>query len=372
MIELLNQFIQNLRDLGLEKVLRRYYSVYRAEVMENEDPEKRGRIRVKCASLFGEATIEQWAVPRNFTGAAPGRGFFYPPEVGDFVYVEFEGGDTRYPIYSGGWFGVTGAEGAEEDEIPSEFVSEGDAPVIRGFKNKFGHTVILDETEGKETLTVRTPVAGSTPEEFKGHEIVMSSTPDQEMITLSSAAGHLVIMDDTKEKEGVYFIHKSGAQVQMDAKGSVKIISADGSYLAMDAEKGSLTASSKFGSLITMGEKIALADSTGKSLLTLDEKSLQVVTAGDAIIQSNTATMKTGSFVIDTVVAKASFGNGKVALGTPTSEIFDLLGQTVDAILNDPAPYMTGTGPTSPLIGASKAQLTIVKSLIAAVKGSIS
>lgn len=84
---MLNNLIENIRRYGLEKVFQRYYSIYRAEVVKNNDEEKRGRITVKVPSLFADSELSAWAEPRDYRGSGKGYGEFMPPNIGDFVFV---------------------------------------------------------------------------------------------------------------------------------------------------------------------------------------------------------------------------------------------------------------------------------------------
>lgn len=54
--------------------------------MENNDPQKLGRIKVYVQAAYGTSSIAElpWAYPKF---AKPGD--FYVPEIGEAVYVEF-------------------------------------------------------------------------------------------------------------------------------------------------------------------------------------------------------------------------------------------------------------------------------------------
>lgn len=101
-------FIKTIQSFGMEW-FRRYYSLYRAEVMDNDDPQNRGRIRVMVPFISQEA-LDEWAIPVTPYGGNK-YGTFFPPEKGDYVWVMFENGDMNYPIYVGGWW----AEGETPD-----------------------------------------------------------------------------------------------------------------------------------------------------------------------------------------------------------------------------------------------------------------
>lgn len=72
---------------------------YRGKVVNNEDPERRGRLRVQLPNVMGLEELK-WALPCvPFAGAQ--MGFYAIPPVGANVWVEFEGGDIDHPIWSG-------------------------------------------------------------------------------------------------------------------------------------------------------------------------------------------------------------------------------------------------------------------------------
>jgi hypothetical protein len=85
-----------------------YFGKYRGKVIDPNDPLRLGRI-IALVPAISETPLS-WALP-----AAPyagrGVGFFALPPVGAHVWIEFEGGDANYPIWSGCfWF---------EDEAPA-------------------------------------------------------------------------------------------------------------------------------------------------------------------------------------------------------------------------------------------------------------
>lgn len=81
-----------------------FLSKYRGTVENNIDPMQLGRIQVSVPSVLGEGRMS-WAMP-CVPYAGSGVGFFAIPPVGANVWVEFEGGDLDYPIWSGCFWGV--------------------------------------------------------------------------------------------------------------------------------------------------------------------------------------------------------------------------------------------------------------------------
>jgi uncharacterized protein involved in type VI secretion and phage assembly len=83
---------------------RQFFGKYRGSVANNIDPQMMGRIQVSVPAVLGEGSLS-WAMPCA-PYAGPGVGFFAIPPNGARVWVEFEGGDPDYPIWSGGFWGL--------------------------------------------------------------------------------------------------------------------------------------------------------------------------------------------------------------------------------------------------------------------------
>ena len=81
-----------------------YFGKYRGKVENNIDPMLLGRVQVSAPAVLGEGKLS-WAMP-CLPYAGSGVGLFVVPPVGANVWVEFEGGDTDYPIWSGCFWGV--------------------------------------------------------------------------------------------------------------------------------------------------------------------------------------------------------------------------------------------------------------------------
>jgi Type VI secretion system/phage-baseplate injector OB domain len=81
-----------------------FYGKYRGKVENNIDPMQMGRVQVSVPAVLGEGTLS-WAMP-CVPYAGPGVGFFAVPPNGANVWVEFEGGDTDFPIWTGCFWGT--------------------------------------------------------------------------------------------------------------------------------------------------------------------------------------------------------------------------------------------------------------------------
>ncbi|MEP6762799.1 MAG: phage baseplate assembly protein V [Gemmatimonadaceae bacterium] len=81
----------------------KYYGKYRGMVLNNIDPMQMGRIMVQVPDVLGPLP-SSWAMP-CFPVTGKQMGFWSIPQIGTGVWVEFEGGNPDYPIWSGAWYG---------------------------------------------------------------------------------------------------------------------------------------------------------------------------------------------------------------------------------------------------------------------------
>lgn len=137
-----DQVLAECFDNGLENGLRRFYSAYAAEVVDNRDPEESGRIMARITDL-GEQEATDWIRPL-FQKAGKDRGSFNPPDVGDMVRVLFHHGDASCPVaYLPGWY--------RKGDRPAEFRhSDEHRPLVRGEISRIGHSLIWSEEDGEE------------------------------------------------------------------------------------------------------------------------------------------------------------------------------------------------------------------------------
>jgi Type VI secretion system/phage-baseplate injector OB domain len=81
----------------------RYYGKYRGTVINNIDPMRLGRIQVQVPDVHG-VVPSTWAMPCVVSSGIQ-NGMLWVPMIGAGVWVEFEQGNSDYPIWVGGWWG---------------------------------------------------------------------------------------------------------------------------------------------------------------------------------------------------------------------------------------------------------------------------
>lgn len=129
---------------------------YQAIVTKTDDPDKAGRIMVKCAGILGDedSDLPDWVRP------VMDWGWFYVPDIGEEVEIELttdsdidevrlqasvSDADVRWRNKRT-W--STDAEG--QTPVPDDFKSN--YGKRRGFSTPAGHVFLFDDTDGKTTV----------------------------------------------------------------------------------------------------------------------------------------------------------------------------------------------------------------------------
>jgi uncharacterized protein involved in type VI secretion and phage assembly len=157
---------------------QRYYGVVEAIVVENEGDDE-GRVKVKFP-WFDSSSITDWCrVSQLYAGG--GYGSVFVPEKDDEVLVAFVHGDMRFPIILGGLYNGV-------DKPPTARTDGRDQKIIR---TKHGHEVLLDDTQSKAAVRIK------------------------------SAAGHVLEMDD--QGKAIRITAAAGGSVTVTAEGDITL-----------------------------------------------------------------------------------------------------------------------------------------------------
>lgn len=120
--------------------MKQFFGKYRGKVTATKDPMHLGRIQVSVPAVLGEGR-SSWAMP-CVSYAGPNIGFFAIPPEGANIWVEFEGGDPDYPIWSGCFWG--------KDEIP---IKAEEPAKVQVFKTD-GIVITFSNQDKNKSLTV--------------------------------------------------------------------------------------------------------------------------------------------------------------------------------------------------------------------------
>ena len=141
----------------------RYYGKYRGIVSQVDA--STCRIKATVPSVFGDVE-SGWCLP-CVPYAGPQVGIAFLPEEGSGVWIEFEGGDVSYPVWTGCYW--------REGEVPS-----GVAANVKVIVTKASNQLVLDD--GQESITIT---------DNNGNSVTLDSTG----ITLSRGSQQVVVGD---------------------------------------------------------------------------------------------------------------------------------------------------------------------------------
>jgi len=282
----------------------RYFGKYRGLVKDNKDPLKLGRIQATVPAVFGMST--NWALPcAPYAGNQVG--FYTIPPIGAKVWIEFEGGDPTYPIWSGCFW--------QDQEVPTEVGTNADDPSqVKVFKTRVV-SMWVDDTDQKGQVDLKfvdptiqncptvTVVLNST-----GMTITVTGQDGTSTITITPASiqtnsvalGTTTSKDTTVTAQGG-IAAKASKDVTIEATGKITATAQDDASLAGNncsfKANNNLTASATNSATVS-GASATVQASTG---------SLTLSGAGGATLASTMTTKVSGATSLSLGGASISF-----------------------------------------------------------------
>jgi uncharacterized protein involved in type VI secretion and phage assembly len=123
----------------------RVYGVVSAVVTNNQDPDKRGRVRVRFPWLAAKDEGESWWARVATPMAGKEQGIYFLPEIEQEVLVAFEQGDIRFPYVVGALWNA--------DAPPPEDNGDGKNDK-REIVSRSGALIRFDDKDGSEKIEV--------------------------------------------------------------------------------------------------------------------------------------------------------------------------------------------------------------------------
>ena len=186
-----------------------------AQVTNNKDPQKLGRVKVKYP--WRENSPESDWVRVASLAAGKDRGTLWIPEVGDEVLVAFEKGNVDHPIVLGSlWNGV---------DVPPETNEDGknDTKLI---KTRSGHEVRFFDKPGEEKIEIKTKGGHSLLMDDKtgAAQVELKDSSGQNKITIKTVGNSLTIESGLSLKIKSQTIDiEAGATMNIKASGTLSI-----------------------------------------------------------------------------------------------------------------------------------------------------
>jgi uncharacterized protein involved in type VI secretion and phage assembly len=151
----------------------KYYGKYRGTVVQNVDPEQRGRIQVLVPDV-SNVVPSTWAtacVPL----AGKSMGTYLVPQMGSGVWIEYEQGDADFPIWTGCFWGLAA-------EVPPLAMAGNPLSPSIVLQTGLQHTIVLSDVPG--------PTGGIMLKSSTGAMILVNDVG----ITISNGKGATIVM----------------------------------------------------------------------------------------------------------------------------------------------------------------------------------
>jgi uncharacterized protein involved in type VI secretion and phage assembly len=163
-------------DLDSQRAAAPVYGVTLGIVTDIDDTKNLGRVKLRFPWLSNRVESAWARIATPWGGQR--RGSYFLPEVEDEVLVAFRHGDLSYPY-------VLGFVWSEKDPPPEETPKAN----RRELRSKRDSQLVFDDTEGKESLTMRTR-NGYLVSVDEGAKRVRVSEPGSQLeITISGGSG---------------------------------------------------------------------------------------------------------------------------------------------------------------------------------------
>jgi uncharacterized protein involved in type VI secretion and phage assembly len=186
----------------VEKTERRFYGKYRAIVVDNADPSRLGRLKLRVPSVLGPDAVTGWASPCVPYGGAADQGLLFVPDRDAGVWAEFEEGDLEFPI----WVGTYWSRPGDESQVPRPQAGDGteeaepqNPPTRKILRTGKKHTLQFEDAAGKEAVLLQ--------EGVHGHRITLDSNG----ITIVDQKRNTVRLNDN----GVLVTDATGNAIEM-------------------------------------------------------------------------------------------------------------------------------------------------------------
>jgi hypothetical protein len=207
---------------------RQYFGKYGGVVVKPESDELseenalRGEIVVQVPGILEEDSEDTARPLRVVAMPAFLPGFFFIPDPGAAVWIEFVAGEIDFPIWTGVWY-----------------------------------------PKDKSPLTTD------------------QKSPKAEQKVIRTTSGHVIQVDDTKDKESITLLHKGGAQVKIDEKGNVLIANEKNAFLSLSAKDGETTLADEHGCYLTLkSDGAVVASKEGNAFIELKDGKAKLVGGG--------------------------------------------------------------------------------------------
>jgi len=217
----------------------RNLETYEARVVDNNDPEKGGKLLVMCEALTGtKESYPEWIRPSfSYSGGAEEKpfGVFFIPDVDALVEIEVS---TEGSVMEVKWrAGVY----TDKNPIPEELLEH--YPFRKGIVTPGGHILILDDMEGEEAMSYLHPL---------GSGITVDKDGSLALMVKNFITGGTMALFISAVGDGITLIDDNGSFISFSIMGDITLVS-----------------------------------STGQDMVTISDGQIQLMTSGNVVVSGN-------------------------------------------------------------------------------------
>ena len=298
------------------QLLRR---VYQGIVLENEDPRKIGRVKVRISGLLeGDIDALPWCYQKTPSGLG-GSGTsssFSVPNIGSLVVVEFPFDDPYSPFYTGFWQSVDTHQGLFNENYPRSYGHQDEQGTWYKV-NRAKQSAELQHTSGASVKIFK----DSSIELRSGKQIRFISEDERTQFTFDMETGDLLL-----SPKGQYQVE--GTNFQVNSK-----------QITTEVGNHSEVISGAKNSKVVGGNKVVVGGSDSKSVLSnlaqsiAGNKSELVAGTTDetyglshsqtVVLGNKTTTIFAGNFKVDITAGNIEITTiaGSAKLGNPIKRL---------------------------------------------------
>ena len=171
----------------------------RGVVVDNKDPEKLGRLKVRVQAAYGEQPVDNlpWAWPCFCYGGMLGMFTYAVPEIGAGVWVMFLNKDgepdATYPVWLGTW------QGKDEKPIQTDGITAKkywECHWYKEFQTTSGHSLWISDKPKEQFIDVR---------DKDGNSVHFHDYENEKYVEIKDRNGSYILM-----KDGNIEIHAAG------------------------------------------------------------------------------------------------------------------------------------------------------------------
>lgn len=219
--------------LGLSRQIdAKHFGKYQGEVVDNKDPQKLSRLKLRIPSVLG-GQITDWALPCLPYVDDPHKGMFIIPEVDAQIWVEFEEGNIRSPI----WVGTS-----------RPLLSDSPGGACKDNLSKCCQFIQCEDILGKEFIRLYHPTNSEMVLEPNGS--ISLKDASGAVLTMNAETNEIIVEDSNNN---ILTMNSSGSKVE-DSNGNVIEMSAVG--VTVEAPK-----------ITIKGSEVHLGDTGGEPVI---------------------------------------------------------------------------------------------------------